>query len=102
MFLYSQPENIEKVPRGDDAENAFPPRLERRTAFPPASSIHPARKEIAMTVLWVVGCAVAVSLVIELFLGRTWLLRQRREHNETIFQSRQYGSQDSRGREEKV
>ena len=43
-----------------------------------------------MTVLLVIGCIVAVSLTIDLFLVRIWLLRQRRESNEFIFGSCQY------------
>ena len=49
-----------------------------------------------MTVLLVIGCIVAVSLTIDLFLVRVWLARQRRQNNEFIFGSCQYDGEKSR------
>ena len=43
-----------------------------------------------MTVVLVIGCIVAVSLTIDLFLVRKKLLRQQRENSEIIFRSCQY------------
>ena len=48
-----------------------------------------------MTVVWVIGCIVAVSATIDLFLVRKRLLRLQRENSDIIFRSWQYDAENA-------
>jgi hypothetical protein len=56
-------------------------------------------KGVKVIVALLVGCVISLLLIVDFFLGHAWLLRQRRENDQTIFAASECGYDHMAGRQ---